>query len=122
MPSKRILIVEDHASNMKLLQELLKSRGYETRGVADGMAVRGATQEFRPDLILMDLQIPGIDGFEATRQLKADPATAGIPVVAVTAFALQEEEKRARANGFVDYFTKPLEIPGFLSALDRLMA
>lgn len=121
MKNKRILIVEDHPANLKLMKELLEMKGLEAHAVSDGLEVQKAACDLKPDLILMDLQIPNLDGYEATRRLKADPGTAGIPVVAVTAYALSEDEKRTRAEGFADYFSKPLAIPAFMSMLDRFL-
>jgi two-component system, cell cycle response regulator DivK len=109
----RILIVEDQEDNRRILRDLLTHAGYElleaTNGL-DGVALAGAE---RPDLILMDIQLPGVDGYEATRRIKADPALRAIPIIAVTSYALSGDEVKARAAGCDDYVTKPFS-PGAL--------
>jgi two-component system cell cycle response regulator DivK len=104
---KRILVVEDQEDNRAILRDLLGAAGYaylEATNGADGIA---AAERERPDLILMDIQLPGVDGYEATRRIKADPALRAIPVIAVTSYALSGDEARARAAGCDDYVTKP---------------
>ena len=105
--SRRILVVEDQVDNQRILRDLLTSVGYEIILAENGMdALTAATAE-RPDLILMDIQLPVLDGYEATRRLKADPALRAIPVIAVTSYALSGDETKARAAGCDAYVTKP---------------
>jgi two-component system, cell cycle response regulator DivK len=105
---KRILIVEDVALNRDLLTQILEDE-YDLAFAVDGAAGVEMAATHRPDLILMDLSLPVIDGWEATRRIKANPATAQIPVVAVTANAMSGDEARARAAGCDDFMTKPVD-------------
>ena len=117
---KRILIVEDVEYNRELLVQLLEDE-YEILAAADGAAgIEMATRE-RPDLILMDLSLPGVDGWKATRRLKARPETAAIPVIALTAHAMQGDEERARACGCDDYLTKPIDEDRLFEVLVRFL-
>ena len=105
--SKRILVVEDHEDNRQILRDLLASAGYvmiEAGNGVDGVAAAAAE---RPDLILMDIQLPILDGYEATRQIKADPALNAIPIIVVTSYALSGDEEKARAAGCDAYVAKP---------------
>jgi CheY-like chemotaxis protein len=104
-----ILIVDDNPTNAKLLAYVLSRAGYQVATAADAGEALAAVAADRPRLILMDLQLPGIDGFELTRRLKADPATAGIVIVAVTAYAMTGDEDRARAAGCDGYLPKPID-------------
>ena len=104
--SKRILLVEDEADNMQLLRDLLAT-GYELVEAENGEMALAAVAQQRPDLILMDIQLPVMDGYEATRRIKADPALRSIPIIAITSYALGEDEKRARAAGCDDFVAKP---------------
>jgi len=105
--SKRILIIEDQEDNRAILRDLLSQAGYELIEAADGEeGVKLAEQE-RPDLILMDIQLPVIDGYEATRRIKAKPELKTIPIIAVTSYALSGDEAKARAAGCDGYVTKP---------------
>jgi two-component system, cell cycle response regulator DivK len=105
--TKRILVVEDQADNMQILRDLLTSAGYEVIEAKDGLeGVRAATAH-RPDLILMDIQLPLLDGYEATRRIKADPALCAIPIIVVTSYALSGDEGKARAAGCDGYVPKP---------------
>jgi two-component system, cell cycle response regulator DivK len=117
---KRILIVEDVEYNRDLLVQLLEEE-YEVVTAADGAAGIDAAARHRPDAILMDLSLPGIDGWEATRRLKARPDTAAIPVIALTAHAMQGDEERARACGCDDYLTKPIDEDQLFTRLARLL-
>jgi two-component system, cell cycle response regulator DivK len=105
--SKRILVIEDQPDNRAILRDLLGVAGYEYIEASTGAAGVDTALRERPDLILMDIQLPGIDGYEATRRIKADPLCAGIPVIAVTSYALSGDEAKARAAGCDDYVTKP---------------
>ena len=105
--SKRILVVEDQEDNRQILRDLLGNTGYEMVEAENGQdALTGAAAEL-PDLILMDIQLPILDGYEATRRIKASPALAAIPVIAITSYALSGDEEKARAAGCDDYVTKP---------------
>jgi two-component system, cell cycle response regulator DivK len=117
---KRILIVEDVEYNRDLLVQLLEDH-YEILTAADGAAGIEVAAHHRPDLILMDLSLPGVDGWEATRRLKTSPETAAIPVVALTAHAMQGDEERARACGCDDYLTKPIDEDQLFATLARLL-
>jgi two-component system, cell cycle response regulator DivK len=103
---KRILLVEDEEDNMQILRDLLAS-GYELVEAVNGEKALAAVAAQRPDLILMDIQLPIMDGYEATRRIKADPALRSIPVIAITSYAMGEDEKRARAAGCDDFVAKP---------------
>jgi two-component system cell cycle response regulator DivK len=105
--SRRILIVEDQEDNRRILRDLLTSVGYELIEATDGLAgVERATSE-RPDLILMDIQLPGIDGYEATRRIKANPELSKTPIIAVTSYALSGDDQKAFSAGCDGYVTKP---------------
>ncbi len=105
--SKRILVVEDHEENRRIIRDLLTSGGFEMIEAPTGEdGVRLAASE-HPDLILMDIQLPGLDGYEATRRIKANPALRAIPIIAVTSYALSGDEVKAREAGCDDYVTKP---------------
>ena len=104
--SKRILLVEDEADNMQILRDLLGA-DYEIDEAGNGERALAAVAAKRPDLILMDIQLPVMDGYEATRRLKADPALRSIPVIAITSYAMGEDEARARAAGCDDFVPKP---------------
>ena len=103
---KRILLVEDEEDNMQILRDLLAS-DYEITEAENGERALAAVAEQRPDLILMDIQLPIMDGYEAARRLKADPALESIPIIAITSYALGEDEKRAKAAGCDDFVAKP---------------
>ncbi len=105
--SKRILVVEDQEDNRQILRDLLGSVDYEMIEAGDGEAGVAAAKAERPDLILMDIQLPVMDGYEATRRIKADPDLKNIPVIVVTSYALSGDEAKARAAGCDSYVTKP---------------
>jgi two-component system, cell cycle response regulator DivK len=105
--SKRILVVEDQRDNRQILRDLLSSAGYDMIEAEDGKAALVAVKAQRPDLVLMDIQLPLLDGYEATRRIKADPDTRHIPVIVVTSYALSHDEAKARAAGCDAYVTKP---------------
>lgn len=105
--SKLILVVEDQEDNMQILRDLLTSAGYEMIEAENGVEALTAVAKQRPDLILMDIQIPIIDGYEATRRIKANPALRSIPIIAVTSHAIGEGEEKARAAGCDDFVAKP---------------
>lgn len=105
--SKKILVVEDQEDNRQILRDLLASAGFMMVEAGDGAAGVEAAAAERPDLILMDIQLPVMDGYEATRRIKADPALKSIPVIVVTSYALSGDEDKARAAGCDGYVTKP---------------
>ena len=118
---RRILIVEDNELNLKLLRDVLDAHGYATTASALGGAALTLAREGRPDLILMDLQLPDISGLDVVRQLKDDPETRGIPVVAVTAFAMVGDERKALTSGCDGYVAKPIVLRDFLAVVERLL-
>jgi two-component system cell cycle response regulator DivK len=105
--TKRILVVEDQEDNMQILRDLLSSAGYEMIEAQDGEAAVRVAVSDRPDLILMDIQLPLLDGYEATRRIRADPAMRAIPIIVVTSYALSGDEAKARAAGCDGYVSKP---------------
>jgi len=105
--TKRILVVEDQPDNRQIIRDMLAATDYEIIEAEDGEQALAAIARQRPDLILMDIQLPVMDGYEATRRIKADPALRSIPIIAVTSYALSGEEKKARAAGCDDYVPKP---------------
>lgn len=113
--TKRILVVEDNALNMKLLNDVLEAYGYAVMSTGSGAAAIDLARQYRPDLILMDLQLPDLSGLVVTRRLKADAATRDIPVIAVTAFAMAGDEKRALDHGCDAYVAKPIVLSDFLN-------
>ena len=104
-----VLIVDDHPVNLKLLRLTLAGAGYDVRTAPDAESALVLLETFTPRVILMDIQLPGMDGLEFTRRLKADPARAAIRIVAVTAFAMKGDEEKARAAGCDGYVTKPVD-------------
>jgi len=117
----KILLVEDNELNSDMLSRRLIRRGYDVVVAADGMqAVAGAAQE-RPDLILMDMSLPTIDGWEATRRIKADSRLRTIPVIALTAHAMSGDRERALEAGCDEFDTKPIEFDRLLSKMERLL-
>ena len=115
--TKCVLIVEDNELNMKLFNDLLESSGYRTLQTGDGSRVLDIAREDRPDLILMDIQLPEISGLEVTKLLKADESLRDIPVIAVTAFAMKGDEERIRAGGCEEYISKPISVSDFLETI-----
>ncbi len=120
--AKSIMIVEDDASNMRLLVDLLGSQGYATSQVKDGAEVLEAVRERRPDLILMDIQLPNVSGLEVTMALKQDDDLRTIPVIAVTAFAMKGDEERIRGGGCDAYVSKPISVPDFLETVSLYLS
>lgn len=122
MGPKRILLIEDNAVNRRLALFLLKSKGYEVWEASSAPEAFKALREARPDLILMDIQLPEMDGLTATRLLKADPATRDIPVLAVTSYAMKGDEAKAFEAGCSGYVTKPIDKAVFLEAVAKALA
>lgn len=104
-----ILVVDDNPDNLKLMLAILSPLAYELRTASDGIEALALAASFEPDLLLLDLQLPGIDGLTVARTLKADPARRHIPIVAVTAYAMKGDEAKARAAGCDGYLTKPVD-------------
>ena len=118
---KRILIVEDNDLNLKLFRDLLTAHGYETIETKEGMeAIRLALAE-QPNLILMDIQLPEISGLDVTRQLKSDDSIRNIPIIAVTAFAMKDDEEKILSAGCQAYISKPISIVPFLNTVRRFL-
>ena len=119
--AKKVLIVEDNELNMKLFHDLLEAQGYETLETREGLAALSLAREHRPDLILMDIQLPEISGLEVTKWLKDDEELRDIPVIAVTAFAMKGDEERIRQGGCEAYISKPISIGTFLETVRRYL-
>jgi two-component system cell cycle response regulator DivK len=117
-----VLVVEDNAANLKLASLLLTHAGHEVLSAVDAESGLAIARERRPDLVLMDLQLPGMDGLAATALLKADPDTAGIPIIALTAMAMKDDKVRAEAAGCDAWIAKPLRYRELYEAIDRLLA
>lgn len=118
----KILLVEDNEMNRDMLSRRLARSGFEIAIAADGrQGVEMASAE-NPDIILMDISLPGIDGWEATRQVKANPATRGIPVIALTAHAMRDDRANALGAGCDDFDTKPVDLPRLLAKINQLLA
>jgi len=118
---KTILIVEDNELNMKLFNDLLEVQGYRILQTGNGSDAFNLALEHKPDLILMDIQLPEKSGLEVTREIKAEPSLRDIPVIAVTAFAMKDDEARIRAAGCDDYLAKPISVTGFLEKVKRVL-
>ena len=117
----RLLIVEDNAMNRDMLSRRLIKRGYEVDMAVDGEEGLAMARSAPPALILMDMSLPGLDGWEATRQLKAMPETRGIPVIALTAHAMAGDREKALAAGCDDFDTKPVDLPRLLAKIEALI-
>ena len=118
---KTVLIVEDNELNMKLFHDLLEAYGYRTIGTGNGFEALDLARKHRPDLILMDIQLPEVSGLEVTKWLKEDPELKAIPVVAVTAFAMGGDEERIREGGCQAYLSKPISVPKFIETVRRFL-
>ena len=117
----KILIVEDNEMNRDMLSRRLEKRGYGVVIAVDGAQGIAMAHSEKPDLILMDMSLPGIDGWEATRQLKADPATKATPIIALTAHAMAEDRDKALAAGCNEYESKPVDLTSLLGKLDAIL-
>ncbi|MFN8633149.1 MAG: response regulator [Chloroflexota bacterium] len=117
----KILLVEDNEMNRDMLSRRLQRRGHDLVVAADGAQGLALARSELPHLILMDMSLPIVDGWEATRQLKADPATGSIPIIALTAHAMAEDRERALEAGCDDYDTKPIELPRLVGKIDALL-
>jgi len=118
---KKILIVEDNDLNLKLFRDLLSAHGYEIFETKDGLEAIMITRNQRPDLILMDIQLPEISGLDITRRLKADESIRNIPIIAVTAFAMKDDEEKILAAGCEAYISKPISIVPFLKTVRKFL-
>ena len=119
MTGRKVVVVEDNERNMKLFREVLESSGYRTLEAETGERAVALTIEHRPDLVLMDIHLPDIDGVEALRLLRADERTGSVPVVALTAQAMEGDRERFLAAGFDGYLSKPVNIMDLLDAVRR---
>jgi CheY-like chemotaxis protein len=118
----RLLVVEDNEMNRDMLTRRLQRKGYEVLFAVDGAQGVARARSDAPDVILMDMSLPVLDGWEATRQLKAAPATATIPIIALTAHAMSGDQEKAVEAGCDDYDTKPIELPRLLGKIEALLA
>lgn len=116
---KKVLIVEDNELNMKLFEDLLGAHGYDTVKTRDGGQVLDIARAQKPDLIIMDIQLPEVSGLEVTQWLKADNDLRAIPVIAVTAFAMKGDEEKIRQGGCEDYVSKPISIIDFMQVVQK---
>ncbi len=119
-PTKSVLVVEDNDLNMRLFHDVLEMRGYNILQAKDGMEGWRMAREQRPDLIIMDIQLPDISGLEVTKWLKDDETLKSIPVIAITAFAMAGDEEKILEGGCDDYLVKPISISNFLQTVERL--
>ena len=119
---KRVLIVEDNELNMKLFNDLLEAHGYYTLQTKDGVEALRMARAHRPDLILMDIQLPEVSGLEVTKWLKEDDELRSIPIIAVTAFAMKGDEQKIRDGGCEAYIAKPISVASFMSTVERFLA
>lgn len=118
---KRILIVEDNDLNLKLFRDLLTAHGYDTIETKEGLEAINLTRDLQPDLILMDIQLPEISGLDVTRRLKAESVLCHIPIIAVTAFAMKDDEEKILSAGCQAYISKPISIVPFLNTVRRFL-
>ncbi len=117
--AKTVLIVEDNELNMKLFHDLLEAYGIETVQTREGKKAFDMVREHKPDLIIMDIQLPEISGLEITKQLKQDEELKSIPVIAVTAFAMKGDEQKIREGGCEDYISKPISVSRFIEVVKK---
>jgi len=119
---KKVLIVEDNDLNMKLFNDLLVAHGYGTLQTKDGVEALALARQHRPDLILMDIQLPEVSGLQVTRWIKEDAELRSIPVIAVTAFAMKGDEEKMRDGGCEAYIAKPISVTSFLRTVERFLS
>jgi len=119
---KKVLIVEDNDLNMKLFNDLLVAHGYGTLQTKDGVEALALARQHRPDLILMDIQLPEVSGLQVTRWIKEDEDLRTIPVIAVTAFAMKGDEEKMRDGGCEAYIAKPISVTSFLRTVERFLS
>ena len=118
---KTVLIVEDNELNMKLFHDLLDAHGYATLQTRSGKDALSLARQHRPDLILMDIQLPEVSGLDVIRWIKGDHAVATIPIIAVTAFAMKGDEERIRSGGCEAYISKPISVASFMGAIRQFI-
>ena len=118
---KKVMIVEDNELNMKLFRDLIEASGYETVRTRNGLEALDLARLHRPDLILMDIQLPEVSGLEVTKWLKEDDELKHIPVIAVTAFAMKGDEQKIREGGCEAYISKPISVVSFLQTIDSYL-
>ena len=119
---RRVLIVEDNDLNMKLFNDLLVAHGYDTLQTKDGVEALALARRHRPDLILMDIQLPEVSGLQVTKWIKEDKNLSMIPVIAVTAFAMKGDREKMRDGGCEDYIAKPISVASFLKTVERFLS
>ncbi len=119
--SKKVLIVEDNELNLKLFHDLLEAHGYDTLQTKDGMEVMQLAREHKPNLILMDIQLPEVSGLEVTKWIKEDEELKSIPVIAVTAFAMKGDEEKIREGGCEAYIAKPISVTNFIEVIEKVL-
>ena len=120
--TKTILIVEDNELNLKLFTDLLEAHGYETLQCQDGNAALNLAREHKPDLILMDVQLPKVSGLEVVKWIKEVDALKSIPVIVVTAFAMRGDEEKIMQSGCAAYISKPIDIAEFIKTIDHYVS
>ena len=118
----KILIVEDNEMNMRLFSDLLKTKGYQVFQCPEGKRALQSAKEIRPDLIMMDIQMPEVDGLTATKQIRETPEVAKTKIIGVTAFAMEGDAERILAGGCDDYISKPISIEPFFKTIDKVLA
>ncbi len=121
MTGKRVLVVEDNELNLRLFCDLLTAHGYQSEPVRDGRDAMARASEVRPDLIVMDIQLPHVSGMDLIASIKADPALGATPILAVTAYAGRDDEARIRAAGAEGYVSKPISVLRFIEAVEALL-
>jgi len=119
---KKVLIVEDNDLNMKLFNDLLVAHGYGTLQTKDGTEALALARQYRPDLILMDIQLPEVSGLQVTQWIKSDAVLRSIPIIAVTAFAMKGDEEKIRDGGCEAYIAKPISVSSFLKTVERFLS
>jgi two-component system cell cycle response regulator DivK len=119
--SRRILVVEDHEENRRIMRDLLTAAGYEMIEALTGEEGIALAEQERPDLILMDIQLPGLDGYDATRRIKANPSLRAIPIIAVTSYALSGDDVKALEAGCDAYVTKPFSPRALLAKMREFL-
>jgi two-component system, cell cycle response regulator DivK len=118
---KTILVVEDNELNMKLFHDLLETRGYSVVQTRNGMEALKLARQHKPDLIIMDIQLPEISGLEVTKWIKEEDALKAIPIIAVTAFAMKGDEEKIRESGCEAYIAKPMSVMNFINTVERFL-
>ena len=119
--TKTVLIVEDNELNMKLFHDLLEAHGYKTLQTKDGMEALELARKHRPNLVLMDIQLPEVSGLEVTKWIKEDEDLKSIPVIAVTAFAMKGDEEKIREGGCEAYIAKPISVSNFIEVIEKVI-